>query len=120
MKEIKQFLSKILTAQSITKEIREEALKLRDLLDLQSDEVLTSIGIGYRYQANGQDTTIFLEEIERICDRARRGQFDGKLLKIYVIKEVRLQYNIGLKEAKKLTEWLAEKQLIKFTKPSRV
>jgi len=113
--EMRIFLSKILTAQSITKEIREEALLLRDTLDilkknvgvvhLNSTDVFTYPGV-INGTSNKELSFVHVQKCVRdaLCDR--HPTYPSK---ISFIKSLRQHHGCGLKEAKELAEWLYEK-----------
>ena len=113
MKEIREFLSTILTAKSITKNIREEALLLRDTIDL-AEKVKTTKKVGlitsnttvrYSGRFKGENNVVLqLAELNK-CHYKAKGiaPLPGK---IPFIKALRLHFQINLIEAKQLSEWL--------------
>ena len=97
-KEFKDFLSKIVTAQSITQELREEALRLRDIADISIKKNVWVIGFfeGDTY-VTVDDVEYQLDRIEIAATRARRN--DGTMGKVQFIKEIRAVFSIGVRES---------------------
>jgi hypothetical protein len=120
MDQIRDFLTKVLTANSITKEIREEALLWRDAIDASKKKnvgVITDIGFNLRYPGTidgDRDRTLSMKDITKCVQEVRLRRTDGRLAKISFIKEVRNFYGCNLKEAKELSEWLANQEVIQF------
>jgi isopentenyl phosphate kinase len=120
MKEIKDFLTKVLTADAITPALRKEALQLRDTIDLCSKRknvgVITEIGFTLSYPGtinDEKDVTIVMRDIQDCEARAREERTNNNdLTKIGMIKQVRRHYGCGLKEAKEVTEWLLNNSII--------
>jgi hypothetical protein len=112
MQEIRTFLSKILTAQSITKEIREEALQLRDSLSLG---VVTELGINVKYpgpMSHQNNVPILMKDIKACEIKARATHVEGVLRPIPFIKQLRSHYCCDLQEAKKLSDWLRHNEIV--------
>jgi hypothetical protein len=122
MKEMKSFLSKLLTTQSITKEIREEALLLRDSIDLaektdvtQDDESRFPYDFPYEGIFNGRGHTIFsLVDIKKIHNKALSESHPVNPGKIAFIKALRAHYKCGLKDAKEFAEWLYDQYIVHY------
>jgi hypothetical protein len=119
MKEIKDFLSKLLIADVITPDLRKEALQLRDTIDLcktrKNIGVITGIGFTLTYPGtiNGErGHTLSMRDITE-CERIARGNHSlQRLSKIGMIKQFRLKNGCGLKEAKEVVEWLMNNDVI--------
>lgn len=120
MKEIKDFLSKLLVADAITPDLRKEALQLRDTIDLcdktrKNVGVITGIGFTLAYPGtiNGEKGhTLAMRDIKE-CERlGREAHSLDRLSKIGMIKQFRMKYGCGLKEAKEVVEWLINNDVI--------
>jgi hypothetical protein len=118
MKEIKIFLNEILTAQSITKDIRKKALLLRDSIDLSekvSDTLDAPVAVLYNGYINGKyEHNLSLVRLNQCYNLAKNGRHPDQPGKISFIKELRSNYRCGLKEAKELAEHLHFKGILRY------
>jgi hypothetical protein len=118
MQEVKDFLTKVLTAQSITKEIREEALALRDSLDFCKKKNVGVVDIGYvtyPFKMNNQkNIQLSIKDLQKIESNARMNCHPRPLSKIPHIRALRSFYALDLQQAKDLSEWLLEQGFIEY------
>jgi len=104
---LKGFFEKVITSQSITEDMRKEALELRDTLILVGNKkkvaVIDVFNNGQLIAFKGIDYV--LSDLEECASRA----MNEGLGKIAFIKEIRSMFGIGLKDAKEFSELLAVK-----------
>jgi ribosomal protein L7/L12 len=111
----------LLTASTLTKDLREEALLHRDAIDLAVNAkknvgvVMLNTDVVYPKKINGMNNISLsmaqLKKCHNDAVRPERGPLPGK---IAFIKELRSHYGCGLKEAKELSEWLLERRLFNY------
>lgn len=119
MQDIRDFLNKVLTSQSITKEMREEALNLRDQIDKLRKNIHIVDAFAEIVDYPGDLPPNVKLNLSDIKEMEKKCFFpDGRLRKIEMIKKVRDFYNMQLKPAKFLVDWLQEKDIITERSPS--
>ena len=100
---LKNFLDTILGAEELTSEIRQTALKLRDILDGEFAKKNIAVIAPFEQRTvnyNGRD--FYISDIEQVANTAMR--VDGSLGKIAFIKELIGHFGMGLVQAKELSE----------------
>lgn len=106
---LRNFLSKVLTSQEMTEELRKEALEFRDSLDTLSriKSNVAVVDLCYEENVSFGGVNYSLNTLKECAEKAKTHP-EEILGKIAFIQQIRREYGMGLKDSKDLSDHLVE------------